>query len=296
MKKIKGKRIIIGIGIFVLLLIVVEVTLRAVWGFGKMPLYAASDKWEYMPLPNQSGVRLGNKYYYNRYGMRSAEVDTTKRHVLGLGDSVIHGGVQTDQDSLATSLFTAETGVQMLNISVGGWDPDNCAAYLKEYGMFGAEGVFLFVSSGNAHSNMDFTPTVGVHVNYPDKQYPCAIAEVWCRYVFPRYIQPIFEDKKEMALDPDEMVFNKGFDQLKQMCDNDSIRMIVYLHASKNELKNHKYNWQGDEIIEWCEDNGVELIKSLDYDFKESDYRDGIHINSHGQRKVADIMEKAFGF
>lgn len=27
----------------------------------------------------------------------------------------------TDQDSLATSLFTAETGVQMLNISAGSW-------------------------------------------------------------------------------------------------------------------------------------------------------------------------------
>ena len=124
-KKIRAKKIIIGAGIFVLLLIVVEVTLRTVWGFGKMPLYAASDKCEYMPLPNQSGVRLGNKYYYNRYGMRSAEVDTTKRHILGLGSSVIHGGVQTDQDSLATSLFTAETGVQMLNISAGGWGPDN---------------------------------------------------------------------------------------------------------------------------------------------------------------------------
>lgn len=42
------------------LLIVVEITLRLVWGFGKMPLYAVSDKYEYMALPNQSGVRLGN--------------------------------------------------------------------------------------------------------------------------------------------------------------------------------------------------------------------------------------------
>lgn len=42
------------------LLIVIEITLRLVWGFGKMPLFAASEKYEYMALPNQSGVRLGN--------------------------------------------------------------------------------------------------------------------------------------------------------------------------------------------------------------------------------------------
>ena len=45
---------------YLALLIVVEITLRLVWGFGKMPLYAVSDKYEYMALPNQSGVRLGN--------------------------------------------------------------------------------------------------------------------------------------------------------------------------------------------------------------------------------------------
>lgn len=55
----KNKFLICG-GESLALLIVVEITLRLVWGFGKMPLYAVSDKYEYMALPNQSGVRLGN--------------------------------------------------------------------------------------------------------------------------------------------------------------------------------------------------------------------------------------------
>ena len=129
-----------------------------------MPLYAASGKYEYMALPNQSGVRLGNRYYYNVFGMRSDEVNPHKKHILGLGDSVIYGGVQTDQDSLATSLFSAETGMQMLNISAGSWGPDNCAAYLKEKGMFDAKGIFLLVSSHDAHDNMDFMPVVGISI------------------------------------------------------------------------------------------------------------------------------------
>ena len=58
--KNERKFLICGVGSLVLLLVVVEFTLRLVWGFGKMPLYAASDKYEYMALPNQNGVRLGD--------------------------------------------------------------------------------------------------------------------------------------------------------------------------------------------------------------------------------------------
>lgn len=298
----KRKILIFGGGSLAVLLIVAEVTLRMVWGFGKMPLYAASDKWEYMALPNQSGVRLGNHYYYNAFGMRSDEVNPKKKHILGLGDSVIYGGVQTDQDSLATSLFTAETGIQMLNISAGSWGPDNCAAYLKAHGLFDACGIFLLVSSHDAHDNMDFMSVVGVHPSYPDKQYFCAIAEVVGRYLYPRYIKPIF-DKGNHDLDPDQKVlagtdihkngkvFNPGFDQLKAMADSAHIPFVVYLHADAEELADKKYNEQGDEIIAWCNKNHVRLVKDLGLLIKE-DYRDGIHINAKGQRILANIMEK----
>lgn len=174
----KRKLLIYG-GASLVLLVVLEIVLRTAWGFGNMPLYAASSEWEYMTMPEQSGKRLGNKFYFNRYGMRSEEVDSTKKHVLGLGDSVINGGVQTDQDSLATSIFSAETGIQMLNVSAGSWGPDNCAAFLRHYGLFDAKGMFLLVSSHDAHDNMDFEPVVGVLESYPDKQY-CCPSWRWC--------------------------------------------------------------------------------------------------------------------
>ena len=286
-------------------LIIAEVTLRLVWGFGKMPLYAASDKYEYMALPNQSGVRLGNRYYYNAFGMRSDEVNSHKKHILGLGDSVIYGGVQTDQDSLATSLFSAETGMQMLNISAGSWGPDNCAAYLKEKGLFDAKGIFLLVSSHDAYDNMDFMPVVGVHPSYPDKQYPCAIAEVLCRYIYPRYIKPLFGKGGDIDLDPDQKVqagveihkngkgFNPGFDELKAMADSANIPLVVYLHGDQGENTAKKYNEQGDEIIVWCKKNHVRLVEDIRL-LNKDDYRDGIHINAKGQRIVANVMEKEF--
>lgn len=58
--KNKRKILISGVASFAFL-IVAEITLRLVWGFGKMPLFISNDKYEYMALPNQSGVRLGNR-------------------------------------------------------------------------------------------------------------------------------------------------------------------------------------------------------------------------------------------
>lgn len=60
------------------------------------------------------------------------------------------------------------------------------------------------------------------------------------------------------------------------------------------ELAEGKYNVQGVEIISWAEAHGITLIKELDYRFTKKDYRDEIHINEKGQRKVAKIAETYF--
>lgn len=279
------------------MLILSELGLRF-YGFANAPLYKESDKYEYMARPNQDLMRFGNHVYYNSYSQRSEEPDSTKKRVLGLGDSVIYGGVQVDQDSIATSIFTDETGVQMLNISAGSWGPDNCAAYLKENGTFGASAMFLVVSSHDAHDNMDFAPIVGKSVSYPDRNYSLALVELFDRYVLPR----IF--KKKVTESPDQKVldgvgihksgkiFNKGFAQLKTIADSCNIPYIIYLHADRSECDNQKYNEEGEEIIKWAEANHVKLIKELDYQFSADDYRDGIHMSKSGQRKLAEIMKK----
>lgn len=277
------------------------------YGFANAPLYKASDKYEYICEPNQDMMRFGSHVHYNSYSQRSEEPDTTKVRILGLGDSVIYGGVQIDQDDIATSLFTAETGMQMLNISAGSWRPDNCAAYIKEQGLFGAKAMFLVVSSHDAHDNMDFQPTVGVHPSYSDHNYWCAYAELFDRYLIPR----LFPSLKKKALDPDQQVlnamskdgtgihkngklFNPGFDELKTIADSANIPLIVYLHADAQELANQQYDAQGNEIIAWAKANHVKLVNELEYHFVKNDYRDGIHLNKKGQRRLADIMKRVF--
>ena len=289
------------LAILLIILVGGEFILRHFMGLTQAPLYFESDKYEYMACPNQDGYRFGNHYHYNSYSQRSEEPDTTKQIILGLGDSVIFGGVQTDQDSLATTIFTKETGIQMLNISAGSWGPDNCAAYLREKGLFHAKAMFLLVSSHDAHDNMTFEPVVGIHSSYPKENYKLAYWELLERYILPR----IFK-KKSKKLDPDQQVnantgidikkdgkiFNPGFQQLKEIADSIHIPLIMYLHADAKELKNGEYNEQGKEIIKWAETNHVTLIRELEYKFTSDLYRDGIHLNEKGQGKLAQIMVK----
>ena len=131
--------------------------------------------------------------------MRSLPIGTNDGcTVLGFGDSVLNGGTLTDQDSIATTIVEKQlrrtnANLRFLNISAGSWGPDNCAAYLKKFGSFDAKMIVLFVSSHDAHDNMTFEKTVGVHKSYPNEQYPLALLELLDRYVRPRLMKLIYK-------------------------------------------------------------------------------------------------------
>jgi hypothetical protein len=284
----------ISILILVLAFITIEFLLRVMWGFGTMPLYLESNKYEYIFAPNQEMNRFGVHFYTNSFSQRSNEPDNNRKIVLGLGDSVINGGSQTDNESLATSIVSARTEYQMLNISAGSWGADNCAAYLKEQGLFDAKAMFVVLSSHDVNDSMDFAPTVGVHKSYPKENYPLAIFEVLDRYILPRLI------KTSVALNPDEKVlrgidkggeFNKGWNELKEIASSANIPMILILHAEMLELEVGEYNEKGKMIEQWAIENEVRLIKDIAF-LKKDNYRDNIHVNSSGQRVLADLMIK----
>lgn len=282
----------------------VEYLLRC-YGFCQAILFDEGNSFEYMQLPNQSGVRFGCGYYINQFRMRSSEIDSTKKHILGLGDSVPFGGAVCDQDSLAVTIFNCNSQIyQMLNISAGSWGPDNCAAYLNEYGTFDAQAIFLMVSSHDAHDNITQQSVVDIHPSYPSKQYKLAWVELFDRYVIPRIVGR-FRSRK---LDPDEKVvsengldikkdglmFNSGFDDIKKIADSLNIPMTIYLHADLKENREKKYNEQGWEIIQWADSNEVRLIQDITI-LNSGDYRDGIHLSNSGQRKLAMVMISEYG-
>ena len=209
-----------------------------------------------------------------------------------------------DQDSLATTLFTKETGMQMLNISCGSWGPDNSVAYLKEKGTFGAKAILLVCSSHDAFDSMSFAPVVGVMPNYPTEQYSFAIWEAIDRYLIP-YLNKMTHNRK--YADPDAVVeklaadrqvvqkskhFVKGFDALKHIADSLSIPMCVYLHAERGELEQRRYNDMGQQILLWADTSNVRLIDGIKEGERLDMYHDAIHLNNRGQRHLADVLQR----
>lgn len=291
--------------IIILGLSILEIILR-LWGFCDALLYNHSDKYEYIAQPSQDRYRFGAHIHYNSYSQRSAEPDSTRKIILGLGDSVLFGGTWMDQDSLATTIFSKETGIQMLNISAGSWGPDNCAAYLKEKGTFNAKAMILVCSSHDAYDVMSHIPVVGVYPNYPNKQYNSAIIELIDRYLFPRI--KYYTLRTKMKFDPDETIvsnivnssvkkkstqFDPGFAQLKDMADSLHIPFIIYLHAETSEIAKGQYNEMGQEIIRWADTNSVPLINGIQNGEMTDMYKDVIHFNKKGQRHLSKIlMEK----
>lgn len=302
------KKISLFIYIFLFIIFCIELILRFAFGFCDALLYRESDKYEYIAQPNQDRHRFGAYIHYNSYSQRNGEPDSTKVRVLGLGDSVIFGGTWMDQDSLASTLFSEATGTQMLNISAGSWGPDNCAAYLKEKGTFGASAMILVCSSHDAFDVMTHVPVVGVVPTYPDRQYKLAWAELIDRYIVPRIRMMFWRTK--VKLDPDEQVvkniefkntvrqksalFDKGFDQLLEIAREKNIPMAIYLHAEQDEIKAGSYNEMGRMIIKWAEAHGVRLVEGLKAGEKENMYHDKIHFNEAGQRFMATQLVKMY--
>ena len=300
--KLKIKHCLLGISLIVILL---ELILGYVFGFCDAVLYQSSPAYEYIAQPNQHRYRFFSHIDYNSYSQRSEEPDSTKTIILGLGDSVIFGGTMLDQEDIATTLFSKETGMQMLNISSGSWGPDNCAAYLKEKGTFGAKAMVLVCSSHDAFDVMSHIPVVGIYPNYPDKQYKLAIWEVIDRYLMPR-IKVYFIGKQ--LLDPDAQVvekvksdegvakkalnFDPGFDQLLQISEGKHIPFFIYLHPEVCEVMSRKYKEGGLMIMEWAKTHHIKLIDGLNEGVTVDMYRDVIHLNEKGQRNLANSLKK----
>lgn len=282
--------------IFLIAFIVVEVGLRKLYGFGNMNILFQEDPaFEYIAKPNQDKVRFGNKVFYNQFSMRSMPVtEKDACIVLGFGDSVINGGTIIDQDSLATTITEKRlqqeigNGVRFLNISAPSWGPDNCAAYLKKYGSFNAKMIVLFVSSHDAHDNMTFEKTVGVHESYPEQPYPLAVLEVLDRYIKPR-VMGLLNSKKtdDLMINKNDSQFSPGFDFFRNFAKKNNIPLMICLHAEMEEVEQRKFNSQGEEILNYCANYNIPVITGLQIGEAAGDFVDYIHLNGKGQARWA---------
>lgn len=260
----------------------------------------ANENYEYIAQPNQNRFRFGKRIRYNSYSMRSEEPDSAKKTILGLGDSVLNGGVKTDHDSLATSRVNREfdqnqQNIQMLNVSAGSWGPDNCWEYVAHNGDFNADLIVLFVSSHDAYDNMQFEDLIDNVHGYESSQYKLAVWELLNRYLLPKLginqKWPV-NSPKSLGINKwtPSSAFNIGFQKILDYTRMHQKNFVVYLHAEKSEFNNQKYNHQGEEIIAFCQQNHIPMIKDLELNLEEIEFRDQIHINDYGQKKMAERL------
>nr|WP_228014558.1 SGNH/GDSL hydrolase family protein [Fortiea sp. LEGE XX443] len=212
------------------LLVVIEIGLRSLFGFGKPLIYIGDSQIGYLLAPNQSTRRFGNQIEINEFSMRSSSIAkipaSSTLRVLLLGDSIANGGWWTDQNNTISSLImnslksaiadkgsrgAGEQGsrgekenspqlhldkyeqVEVLNASANSWGPRNELAYLQRFGNFDAQVVVLLINTDDLFAHTPTALPVGRDRNYPDTKPPLGLIEVWQRYVSKQ--QPIPELK-----------------------------------------------------------------------------------------------------
>ena len=278
--------------------IAAEIIARVVFGLGDPPLSMAHPTIEYLFQPNQDVTRRGRSQIYNAYGMRSGPIPEDGEVVLVVGDSIVHGGAQTDQAELATTLLSASTGAYVGNVSAGSWGPANEAAYLEAFGTFGAEAVLFVMSSHDANDVPTFEPLDPI--NQPTKRPPVALYEIALRVLnrLDRLGGNGAEEAKAsegpMSSEPVESIIAGMLGGLVET----RTRACLVLHPTRRELRRGETEAGGRVIEDVFEAHGVPIVRLapiLDLLGPDGAYRDGIHLTAHGQQALAEALRDCLG-
>ncbi|WP_448280434.1 SGNH/GDSL hydrolase family protein [Phormidesmis priestleyi] len=194
-----------GVALLLLIgfLILLEIALRFLFGFGNPLLYLADPKIGYLLAPNQKVRRFGNRIEINEFSMRSGPIlakrpDATLR-ILMIGDSIVNGGWWTDQpntlsEMLATRLRASKSApLEVLNASANSWAPRNELAYLKQFGLFDSQAVVLVINTDDLFATAPTPLPVGTDRNYPDRKPPLALVEAISRFLPPPPLSPALQ-------------------------------------------------------------------------------------------------------
>ncbi|MCA1763899.1 MAG: hypothetical protein ABR574_05565 [Cryomorphaceae bacterium] len=273
-----------------------EVILRLI-GFGNIPVYYSSDLYEYALEPKQEMKRFGNSIYINAEGMRSDELEPGDKPILKFGDSVLHGGVATDQSDLASEIlesrFESELPkVRILNIAAGSWGPDNAFAWMMEHSDFDAQAIVLVFSSHDWQDQMTFRKVVGEVSFYPESRPFLALTDA-AEWFYSRWFSEVdwddLEENEEVTYKGGK--FNRGWQQFIDYCAKRGIPLVVYHHADLEEVTNKKWNKKGAKLEAFLADKNIARLSGLESGMEKADFRDEIHLTPSGQRKLANALE-----
>ncbi|MEA5616984.1 SGNH/GDSL hydrolase family protein [Cronbergia sp. UHCC 0137] len=282
------------------LLIVMELGLRSLFGFGNPLIYIPDQQIGYLLAPNQGTRRFGNRIEINQYSMRSGafqEVPTSLR-VLVLGDSIANGGWWTDQANTIPSLImNSFQEVEVLNASANSWSPRNQLAYLEKFGTFNAGVVVLLINTDDLFGTAPTSLPVGRDRNYPDHKPLLAIFEVCQRYIFKQKAIPGLPEEKGDRVG----TILTAIDKIYNISQEKNSKFLLVMTPLLRELD--QPGSRDYEIVARQRLSDFTRIKGINYvDFlpifqattnPETLYHDHIHLNLQGSQLVSQEIGRS---
>ncbi|WP_158615552.1 SGNH/GDSL hydrolase family protein [Acidipila sp. EB88] len=281
--------------------------MRLILGLGDRPLMQADHAAGYVLKPNQHLFRFFAHTDVNSFSMRSPEVMVMKPagtyRVLLVGDSMTYGGTQVDQKKIFASLLATELPAQLhrpvevLNASDSAYGIGNELGYLQSRGTFNADLVLLVLNSGDMGQSTSTLADVGGESS--TTKSPCALCELWTRYVGPRlfHIKRKLDAGSQFGSDsPANVGPNlERLNEFQQAVAGNHARMGVVFLAARSWIHNSAEAAATPSLVQWAAQHQVPLLDvtgaEMPYSSKEITL-DGIHFNAKGHRIAATAIEQ----
>ncbi|BAZ37400.1 hypothetical protein NIES4101_33210 [Calothrix sp. NIES-4101] len=313
--------LVITFAVVVGAIIVVELLLRSLYGFGNPLIYIGDEEIGYLLAPNQNTRRNGKHIEINQYSMRSPQIQqelpSSTLRVLLLGDSIANGGWWTDQKETISSLMTqsfANTSInnspnktvyslnfkniEVLNASANSWGPRNELAYLQRFGTFSAQALVLLINTDDLFATKPTSLPVGRDKNYAVQKpfLNLGLIEVYQRYIEKQ--KPIPELEKIQKETGDRVGINlEAISNIQGYANQHNAKFLLVMTPLKRELGNKSRDYEitaRQRLMEFTKAQGITYIDFLPlFDAVENPqdlYHDHIHLNLQGNKFVNTII------
>ncbi len=293
-------------------ILVIEIGMRSLFGFGNPLIYIADEKIGYLLAPNQRTRRYGNQIEINQYSMRSEAIEQTPSsstlRVLLLGDSITNGGWWTDQNNTISSLiqrslisekYSKYSKIQVLNASANSWGPRNELAYLEKFGSFQAQVVVLLINTDDLFATAPTSLPVGRDRNYPVRKPPFALVEVFRNYILKP--KPIAELKMISQEDGERVARNlEAIGKIQALTRQSNSQFLLVMTPLLREIGSpgsRDYEIKARQgLSEFVKTQKIAYIDFLtEFNTTKNPkalYHDHIHLNLQGNQLVSQVIKQ----